>query len=813
MIFISFLIWFDGFCVKKGFRGSFHFVSQVFMNWTNSENAEIKLELTLSDSAFHKLKSDREDAISRGYIELEEDAFVPAFLVYKKKKIKCKVRLKGKMLDHVQGDKWSFRVKIEKDDALLGMRKFSLQHPGTRNYIYDWIYHKWSGKEGIIKLNYLFVNLILNGENLGIYALEENFAQELLVNNKKKKGPIFRFDPSAFWDFRLHEMKGLALNDEHAKFISSRVDAFNESSTAADPELNSLLNAAILSLRNFISGKVNASQVLDIKKFAIRHALLDIIGGQHSVDWSDVKFYYNPETFLIEPIAYESFSANKINSLIGEYRAKSDPKEFTDFHDNLFSDPEFFKEYVRQLNRMSAISYQDSIFNLMNEPLQKSLSVLHSEFPYKNFDRSIYRHNVKVIQEILASKKIIHANSIKFSKNKLEFKIANVSSLPIEIIGVKINNKMYSFDSSTFVFAKSRNALPSYISVHWKIENDFIFNQKDELKVIYRIAGNSIQQAEIIHKEEILADNEIQNNYLIHAEEAAESGLFLVDHENKVFCAKHRDFVIDHPIRFLPGYKLLVLAGTKIQFKNSGLLIINGDLNLLGSENAPIEFNISDSIRSGILVRNSSNSVFEYVIFNGSSYPKSGSYSHPAFFNFFNSKVEISRCIFTNAASPILSLNESISEFENCLVEEFKNTFLISYFSKLYFTTCSFQKSSGEDFIFSSTSNVWIKDCFANNINSTFIKAKQDGEMVINGLKYNSGKKVFELKDGVKLRVYDSEFSNFKKVISMNRKNEIFDFPQAYFFNSKFPIEKKYFTLEKGSVLASDGKIIDVGYE
>ena len=49
-------------------------------------------------------------------------------------------------------------------------------------------------EEGIISLRYNFVNFFINGENLGIYVLEEHFDNETLIeNNRKRKGPIIKF--------------------------------------------------------------------------------------------------------------------------------------------------------------------------------------------------------------------------------------------------------------------------------------------------------------------------------------------------------------------------------------------------------------------------------------------------------------------------------------------------------------------------------------------------------------------------------------------------------------------------------------------
>ena len=41
-----------------------------------------------------------------------------------------------------QDDKWSFRIKVRENKSILGMREFSLQHPRTRKYLNEYIFHK-----------------------------------------------------------------------------------------------------------------------------------------------------------------------------------------------------------------------------------------------------------------------------------------------------------------------------------------------------------------------------------------------------------------------------------------------------------------------------------------------------------------------------------------------------------------------------------------------------------------------------------------------------------------------------------------------
>ena len=51
---------------------------------------------------------------------------------------KIELRLKGALTDHLNTDKWSFRINIKEADTYFkGMKRFSLQSPHTRGYHFE----------------------------------------------------------------------------------------------------------------------------------------------------------------------------------------------------------------------------------------------------------------------------------------------------------------------------------------------------------------------------------------------------------------------------------------------------------------------------------------------------------------------------------------------------------------------------------------------------------------------------------------------------------------------------------------------------
>ena len=96
---------------------------------------------------------------------------------------------------HFKDKKYSsYKVKLKKDNFILGLNAFSLQKPRVRNYIHEWLMHEMAGELGLIKLKYEFVKLHINGSSQGLYVIEESFGKQLIERNKRRYGPIFALD-------------------------------------------------------------------------------------------------------------------------------------------------------------------------------------------------------------------------------------------------------------------------------------------------------------------------------------------------------------------------------------------------------------------------------------------------------------------------------------------------------------------------------------------------------------------------------------------------------------------------------------------
>ena len=77
-----------------------------------------KMTIDIKHKDYQYLEFKRAEALQRGILITDDESFVPAWITVDGKRTKVKIRLKGDVTDHLEGDKWSFRIKVKGDKAI-----------------------------------------------------------------------------------------------------------------------------------------------------------------------------------------------------------------------------------------------------------------------------------------------------------------------------------------------------------------------------------------------------------------------------------------------------------------------------------------------------------------------------------------------------------------------------------------------------------------------------------------------------------------------------------------------------------------------
>ena len=87
------------------------------------------------------------------------------------------------------------------------MSKFSIHDPKTRYGEKEALALAMHRYFGVLAPRYLFVDVNINGQSIGIMALEEHFTKEMVESQGRRDGPIVAVDEDWMWRQWDYDMK------------------------------------------------------------------------------------------------------------------------------------------------------------------------------------------------------------------------------------------------------------------------------------------------------------------------------------------------------------------------------------------------------------------------------------------------------------------------------------------------------------------------------------------------------------------------------------------------------------------------------
>jgi hypothetical protein len=538
-------------------------VHRLFFTVPEKINVEINFE------SLQKIEGKRQEAITKGILLTDDDDFVPAKIVFEGEKIPIKLRLKGDWVDHLQGEKWSFRVHTKNDEALLGMRYFSLQAPETRHFINEWLALSIMDQEGLIALRYKFIEVSINGERKGIYALEEHFSKELIENNQRREGPIVKFSEDLHW---ANLLKYRATPNEDADTMyRSLIEPFRGGKTLGDPVLYGEFQEAQRLLQDFRNNKVGIEQVFDLEQWGKFFALLDLFGSGHGSSVHNLRFYYNPITGLLEPIPFDLMTGDVINKLNMERE-----NLLTDFP-QFWQNKTFQKEYLFYLDQYSRDEFVDSFLEKYKEELGVQEKIINLDELYK-FDFNFLHQNKKFIQ-----KKLSDAPALKIiKKSNGQLLITPLTQLPVEILNLSDDK-----DEPLYIAPAFQDSLPESVEV-WP--------QSDLQKIKYRFLGTKQEfDVELQNWVQSIKDNRF-------VQTTSRPYFVKFDFTENVYRIGAGKWQLSQPLVIPQNSKLIIEAGAQLDLIGSSYIVSYSPIFINGLAENMVKINSSDGTGGGILV-------------------------------------------------------------------------------------------------------------------------------------------------------------------------------------------------------------------
>lgn len=772
------------------------------------------LSIQVDQSELDRLQKVVDVARERGVIMPEDNESVSATVTGADGTFKAKIRIKGKLTDHVKGSKWSFRVVAKKDGGFMGMQRFSLQHPGTRNYLCDWFYHRLMQGEGIVALRYGFIRLQFNDEDLGIYAYEEHFGPELLEHNGRLKGPIFRFDPSLFWEHRLNEMNKLKFDEPYAAYQAAALDAFGTGELVKDDEARGQFEEAVSLMEAFRRGDLKANDVFDADRLARRHAILDLIGGHHSMDWSDLKFYFDPALKRVEPISYESFSAFPLRTLAGSQRwvGRQDPGQ--DLHDQWFNDEELFRAYVHHLEKVSRPSWLDSAFTALKPALDSASATLYREFPYKELDRSIYYANQRVIRRLLDVPKGFHAYAGGVSSDTLSITIVPIEGLPIEVHGlIAADGAMIAPVKKCIVPCRKPNRPGDPFKVRFVTGQAALPKEKD-LRLSYSVLGASVKKEVEVFPFQLsvsTAQDELLTRMRPNAQEFA---MLAIDEATRTITIKPGSWTIDRTLIIPKGYRCVATWPLRVNVIDGAEIISYSLLEWKGNEESPIQITSVDSSSHGLHVLNAGGvshlSFVQFADLTRYKYDQERS----ADVSFHLSDVAFDNCSFSGTGATLLDASVCAVSITNSRFVGGSDQ-LETHFARLSVTDVDFDRVGDDAISVEGGSAVLQKIAVAGIEGSgSGVKGTKAANITLTRAILKNMGRAFEGREGTQLAATDVEARNVGLVAEAKKAEMRYgpvkmDFKKVHVLNVSVTADGPVdFDCGKGSLITLDGKTV-----
>ncbi len=553
------------------------------------------LYVEIAPDGWARITAKREEALRRGILVVGKKDYVPATLRYGDHLLEAEIRLKGDWIDHLFYDKWSFRVRIKGREGVEGMRLFSLQDPGRRSYLNEWLFLENLRREGNLAVRYRFVHLVLNGESKGIYAIEESFAKELLESQQRREGPIIRWDEDLMWTYRAlydDQLIPRGVNDYHL------LDVFDSARWSEGTTAMAEVATAEGLLRAVAEGRRPASEVFDAGAMGRFLAQSTLWCAPHGLIWHNLRFYYDPVAARLEPIAYDS---DVFDCQLDQVEV---PQEL------FYGDPRLRRAYVEEAWRISDPAYLDEVERTYSTAHRQLREALEPEFGEEVLAPpwATLRERQRLMREVLQPYRTVYAYTTLpnppalHPSGPLTLAVGNLLDLPVEIIALEIDGERYPVernwldageaaftDGETVILRSLPEAAPTMPMLTLHLPADLIPPRAD-LHLITRLWG-----LEEEHREPIL--RRYPDPLLVgpqppapSVEEALARHPFLeVVSGTTALRVKPGTWNVTGDLVVPRGYTLLISAGTTLRFGEGAILLSRAPLHSEGTADAPVQ--------------------------------------------------------------------------------------------------------------------------------------------------------------------------------------------------------------------------------
>jgi hypothetical protein len=502
---------------------------------------------------------------------------------------------------------------------------------------------------------------------------------------------------------------------------------------------------AINLLRSYQAGDLPASAVFDVELMGRFFALHDLWSACHGVAWHNLRFYYNPVTGRLEPVAYdaEPFQwCSPTQTIIGEF-----------IQGAIFEDPQIRAVYARELERLTRPAYVDGLKTELSAEIALLQPALKGEFPDVDlgvdWGRLAERSKALSLELQPAEPVRGHFQALNLEAGALEspallIDLVNLMLLPVQVDRVEVNGVPLALaggpvDLAPVTSRENEVFTPVRIEVSLAGLPDLKVDAEHPLdvQVVTRLSGLETEYhspvsgakmpervrvgpapqqpslAEILSLHPFLSANPANSRSL-----RVSPGVWNVQ----------GDLIL--PL----GTELFIPAGTVLSFSEGSILYTNGALNLLGQADAPVLLTAQGAGWGGIVVLNAEQpSTWSYAAVEKTAGITRGGWLMTGGINFFQSDISLEQVkLGNNQTEDAINVMHSRFSFHN---SEFANTFADAFdsdFSTGEVTDCTFHDIAGDAIDVSGTQAV-VRGARMERITDKGISVGEESSVSVQG--------------------------------------------------------------------------------